>query len=195
MFSVNVDKLMKMTPLEAESYAKAADTIEGMLTDSENILSVTGNGLSSFKLAAAFMEKGRKVLFIDADINQEVFVGKYKLGKNLKGILDFLRGETEINDLICVTNRANLDVVFTGSTEGMEHFSIQESDLRTALEFYADKYDIVVVQSDDEGRVASVCDQTVLIIEKDNYSELSAEMRVKELDKKGCFVLGVIIDE
>ena len=79
MFSVNVDKLMKMTPLEAESYAKAADTIEGMLTDSENILSVTGNGLSSFKLAAAFMEKGRKVLFIDADINQEVFVGKYKL--------------------------------------------------------------------------------------------------------------------
>lgn len=195
MFSVNIDKLMKMTPLEAESYAKSADTIDGILTDSGNILAVTGNGLSSFKLAAAFMEKGKRVLFIDADINQEVFLGKYKLGKNLKGILDFLRGETEAESLICVTNREKLDVVFTGNTEGMEHFVIQDSNLRTALDIYAEEYDLVVVQSDVEGRVASVCDETVMIIEKDNYSELSAEMRVKELDKKGCLVLGVIIDE
>ena len=34
---------------------------------------------------------GEKVLFIDADIMSEIFLGKYKLGKNLKGVADFLK--------------------------------------------------------------------------------------------------------
>lgn len=192
MFSVNIDKLMKMTPLEAESYAKAADTIDSMIADSGNILSVVGNGMSSFKLAAAFMEKEKHVLFVDADIRQEVFLGKYKLGKNLQGILDFARGEGTAKDLICVTNRAKLDVVFTGSVEDMV---FDESNIRTALEEYASEYDIVLVQSDDSGKMAALCDETVLMMEETSYSELSAQMRVKELDKNGCTVLGVIVDE
>ena len=57
MFSVNIDKLIKMTPLEAESYAKAADSLENLLADKGNMLAVVGSGMSSFKLAAAFMEK------------------------------------------------------------------------------------------------------------------------------------------
>lgn len=195
MFSVNIDKLMKMTPQEAESYAKSADTIDGMIAEAGKILSVIGNGISSFKLAAAFMEKEKRVLFVDADIDQEVFLGKYKLGKNLKGILDYVKGESAAKDLICVTNRAKLDVVFTGSTEDTEHFLVEDSDLRTALEEYAAEYDLVIVQSDAEGKVASICDETVLIMENDSYSEFSAEVTVKELDEKGCLVLGVIIDE
>ena len=55
MFSVNIDKLIKMTPLEAESYAKAADSLENLLADKGNMLAVVGSGMSSFKLAAAFM--------------------------------------------------------------------------------------------------------------------------------------------
>lgn len=195
MFSVNIDKLMKMTPQEAESYAKSADTIDGMIAEAGKILSVIGNGISSFKLAAAFMEKEKRVLFVDADIDQEVFLGKYKLGKNLKGILDYVKGESAAKDLICVTNRAKLDVVFTGSTEDTEHSLVEDSDLRTALEEYAAEYDLVIVQSDAEGKVASICDETVLIMENDSYSEFSAEVTVKELDEKGCLVLGVIIDE
>lgn len=35
MFSVNIDKLIKMTPLEAESYAKAADSLENLLADTK----------------------------------------------------------------------------------------------------------------------------------------------------------------
>lgn len=184
-----------MTPQEAESYAKSADTIDGMIAEAGKILSVIGNGISSFKLAAAFMEKEKRVLFVDADIDQEVFLGKYKLGKNLKGILDYVKGESAAKDLICVTNRAKLDVVFTGSTEDTEHSLVEDSDLRTALEEYAAEYDLVIVQSDAEGKVASICDETVLIMENDSYSEFSAEVTVKELDEKGCLVLGVIIDE
>ena len=43
MFSVNIDKLIKMTPLEAESYAKAADSLENLLADKGNMLAVVGD--------------------------------------------------------------------------------------------------------------------------------------------------------
>ena len=62
-------------------------------------------------------------------------------------------------------------------------------------EEYAKEYDLVVVQSDEQGRTAGVCDATVLILEESQYSELTAETRIAELDKNGCTVLGVIIDE
>ena len=51
------------------------------------------------------------------------------------------------------------------------------------------------MQSDEQGRTASVCDAAVLILEESQYSELTAETRIAELDKNGCTVLGVIIDE
>ena len=185
MFSVNIDKLIKMTPLEAESYAKAADSLE-------NLLAVVGSGMSSFKLAAAFMEKEKRVLFADADFSQEVFLGKYKLGKNLKGIFDYTQGEGTAKDIICVTNREKLDIVFTGNVENLR---FDGTALKTVLEEYAKEYDLVVVQSDEQGRTAGVCDATVLILEESQYSELTAETRIAELDKNGCTVLGVIIDE
>ena len=49
MFSVNIDKLIKMTPLEAESYAKAADSLENLLADKGNMLAVVGSGMSLWK--------------------------------------------------------------------------------------------------------------------------------------------------
>jgi MinD-like ATPase involved in chromosome partitioning or flagellar assembly len=195
VFSVNIDKLMKMTSLEAESYAESAQRIDTMLTPDEHILSVIGNGIAAFKLAASFMEQDKKVLFVDADIEQEIFLGKYKLGKNLKGIVDVVKEKAEPDDVICVTNRKNLDVVFTGSIEEGERVSIEDGGFRGALERYEEQYDLIVVLSDDLGNVAAICDKTVLIVEKNDYSELSADVRVKELDEKGCLVLGVIIDE
>ena len=151
MFSVNIDKLIKMTPLEAESYAKAADSLENLLADKGNMLAVVGSGMSSFKLAAAFMEKEKRVLFADADFSQEVFLGKYKLGKNLKGIFDYTQGEGTAKDIICVTNREKLDVVFTGNVENLR---FDGTALKTVLEEYAKEYDLVVVQSDEQGRTA-----------------------------------------
>lgn len=59
------------------------------------------DGLSAFKIAYSFVATGEKVLFIDADIMSEIFLGKYKLGKNLKGVADFMRNPEKQNDLIC----------------------------------------------------------------------------------------------
>lgn len=194
MFSVNIDKLTKMTPKEGKCYAKTANTVSKLMENQGNVLGIVGNGTSAFKLAATFMEQEKKVLFIDADMEDTVFLGKYKLGKNLKGIVNLISDEVDANELICVTNRAKLDVIFTGCSEENKKLDVKKTSMRADLHAYAKDYDLVVVWSDAEGDVASLCDAMVLMIEQSAYGENSARVRVKELDENGCLVLGVIID-
>lgn len=63
------------------------------------------------------MEAGNKVLFVDGDITSDVFLGKYKLGKNARGVMDYLKNPDEDYELVCVTNHKELDIIFTGITE------------------------------------------------------------------------------
>lgn len=67
MFSVNIDKLIKMTPLEAESYAKAADSLENLLADKGNMLAVVGSGMSSLNLQRHLWKK-KNVYYLSMQI-------------------------------------------------------------------------------------------------------------------------------
>ena len=53
-------------------------------------LAVVGDSGYALKLADTIVEAGNKVLFIDADITTPVFMGKYRLGKNLEGLCEYL---------------------------------------------------------------------------------------------------------
>lgn len=83
MFSVNIDKIVDMTDNERKCYEELVKTLKSELGTSK-CLAVTKDGLSAFKIAYSFVATGEKVLFIDADIMSEIFLGKYKLGKILK---------------------------------------------------------------------------------------------------------------
>lgn len=195
LFSVNIDKLIKMTPDEAKSYADAADAILGKSEQGSKTLAVIGKGISSFKLASAFMEKGKRILFIDADVHEDIFLSKYRLGKNLKGFTDYLQNDESTESLVCVTNRERLDIVFTGDVAHISLGDIASEKVNNMFDTYKEEYDFIIVQSDLEGTVASCCDSTVIIMEQADYSEAAAQEKTKVLDQKGCLVLGVIIDE
>lgn len=195
MFSVNVDKLIKMTPEETKSYAVTAEAILKKAEGQCRTVAVVGGNISSFKLASAFMEKGRSVLFIDADTTEEVFLSKYRLGKDLKGFTDYLLRDVPAESLICVTNRERLDIIFTGDIQDMSPDNITADKMQQMFEECLDTYDLIVIQSDEEGCIAACCDSTVIIMESSEYSEAACEVKVDELNEKGCLVLGVVIDE
>ena len=90
MFSVNIDKIVNMTDNEKRCHDEVRETVKSELNGGK-VLAVTRNGIGAFKIAYSFVSDGEKVLFIDADIMSEIFLGKYKLGKNLKGVADFLK--------------------------------------------------------------------------------------------------------
>ena len=84
--------------------------------------------------------------------------------------------------------------MFTGNVDDVNIKDVETSRLKDFIDNYVD-YDVVVVQSDEFGKAASCCDRSVLMLQQADYSEMSAQQKVKNLDKQGCYVLGVIINE
>lgn len=75
-----------------------------------------GKSEVSFRLAQAFAEDGKKVLYIDADIRKSVTVARYGVDRETKGLSHYLSGQTKnLEDVIYETNIDNLSMIFTGA--------------------------------------------------------------------------------
>ena len=195
MFSVNVDKLTGMTESEHHSYSDTVDAIIKECDKNYRIIATHGEPLMAFKLASVIHEKGKKVIFVDADVSEEIFLAKYKLGKNLKGVADFLKNPSETADLICKTNNPDFDIIFTGVLDDGVITEDEEAVMKQLIDMYSAEYDRVVVSSDEDGRIAKYCDGTVIMYEESEFGELSAEKYTNELENNKCNVLGVVINE
>ena len=182
-----------MTDNEKKCYEELRENLKKELNGGK-VLAITKNGIGAFKIAYSFVCAGEKVLFIDADIMSEIFLGKYKLGKNLKGVTDFLKKPSQMYDLICKTNNPQFDIIFTGVLDDGVISEDEESMMKQFIDMYSDKYDRIVLSSDVDGRIAKYCDGTVIMYEESEFGELSAENYVDELENNKCNVLGVVIN-
>lgn len=151
--------------------------------------------MGAFKIAYSFAKSGEKVLFIDADIVSDIFLGKYKLGKNLKGVADFMREPDSENNLICKTNNANMDIIFTGVLDDGVITENEEAMIKKLIFIYSEDYDRIVMSSDEDGRIAKYCDGTVIIYNESEFGEYAAQNYKNELESNKCNVLGVVINE
>ena len=194
MFSVNIDKIVVMTDNEKKCYEELRENLKKELNGGK-VLAITKNGIGAFKIAYSFVCAGEKVLFIDADIMSEIFLGKYKLGKNLKGFTDYFQEDEAIHDLVCKTNRKNLDIIFTGETQEFDKADILDSEFSDFRDCLVEQYDYVIVHTGDNYDIAAKCDASVILLKQSDYSEMSAESKVDFLDSNGCFVLGLVVEE
>ena len=194
MFSVNIDKIVVMTDNEKKCYEELRENLKKELNGGK-VLAITKNGMGAFKIAYSFVCAGEKVLFIDADIMSEIFLGKYKLGKNLKGFTDYFQEDEAIHDLVCKTNRKNLDIIFTGETQEFDKADILDSEFSDFRDCLVEQYDYVIVHTGDNYDIAAKCDASVILLKQSDYSEMSAESKVDFLDSNGCFVLGLVVEE
>jgi len=184
-----------MKPSEKESYDSVADSIIEMSEGDTVAIGVVGEGTMAFKLADTLHEKGGKVIFIDADLRDDIFIAKYRVGRDLKGVANFLAKEVDYNDIICLTNKDNFKVIFTGMCESALHEDLDTNRMSFLFKKLKDDFDWIVVLTDDSGKIASVCDETIVMLKQSDYSEMSSEMKVKQLDEAGCYVLGVVVNE
>lgn len=196
VFSVNVDKLTRMKPSEKESYESVADSIIDMSEEDEPVvISVVGEGTMAFKLADTLYAKGGKVIFIDADLRDDIFIAKYRVGRDLKGVANYLVEEIDYNDIICLTNKDNFKVIFTGMSDYTMNQEMKVEKISNLFKQLKEDFDWIVVLTDDSGKIASMCDETVVMLKQSDYSEMSSEIKVKQLDEAGCYVLGVVVNE
>lgn len=194
MYSVNIDKLVDMGAEEKESFIHIAKDISQNMSKGKSV-AVIGGKVDTFRIAYNIMEMGNKVLFVDGDIKSDVFLGKYKLGKNAKGVMDYLKNPNENYELVCVTNHKDIDIIFTGINDDGVVTDSEETAFGNLLEKYNDEYDYIVVDSDDDGILAKYCNGTVIIKDETKYDIDETNALVRKLEDDGCSILGVVIRE
>lgn len=194
MFSVKIGKLLEMTDTEKSDYQEFAELFRAKGIGDVRTLAVIGAGPDSLKIAKILSGPNERVLFVDGDFTQSVFLGRYKLGKKLTGWTDVCQTQTDLSGQICVTSDPDLDLMFTGNTQ-TAWSNVVRDDLKKGLDALKDRYAWIVISSDEEGRTAQSADAAILAMKQSEYSEYNARSRVERLDREGVRVAGVILYE
>ena len=192
MFIVNIDKLVATTPAQEKAYKELCNRVLAKGRKYKT-LAVIGESGYALRLAAAIVDAGNKVLFVDADVTTPVFMGKYRLGKNLEGLCEYLDGTQDDDKIRCLTNRSDLNIIFSGESSRQTLSQNDEDRLREFLDNNMDDYDYIILEAGKSAEVARNCRASLVLIDDSEYNPRDAREKIEFYDNEGCLVLGVVI--
>lgn len=195
-----------LTNREKEVYRTLRTNIE--FTGVENrVIAVTsclpGDGKTSvsFQLACAFAENEKKTLFVDADLRKSVFVQRYEIKGNPKGLSHYLSGQEVLSKLIYKTNKEALYVMPVGSfpSNPTELFSKQR--FAQLMEEAKKVFDYVIVDTPPLGSVidaaviAKMCDASILTVASNSCSRTAVKNVIAQLRNANPNFLGIVLNK
>lgn len=162
-----------------------------------------GEGKSTvcLNLAMSLSENGKKVLLVDADLRKSVLMGRTRVSRKLPGLAHYLSGQAALQDVICVTNVPNLDIIYAGPIPPNPAELLAGKNFQTLLESLRDSYDYILVDAPPLGSVidgaiiAEKSDGSILVIEAGAISFRVAQEVVGQLKKSNRPILGVILNK
>lgn len=167
-----------------------------------------GKTFVSMNLALAFSKISKKVLIIDTDKKSgaldEIFEvdNKYGLSNYLVDSNKISESENKSeNNLIQKTKYDNLDVITIGTVKGNKFKIIQNQKFIKFLDEMKEKYDIVILDGSemvayaDSRFLSNLCDQTLLIANKNKTKEKDLLQAVKEIEKIKGNLLGIVLNK
>lgn len=159
-----------------------------------------GKSSMSFSLASSLAQIGKNVLLIDADIRKSVLVSRYQLDKEVNGLSQFLSGQKNKEEIIYETNLNNLNIVFSGPYSPNPAELLEEPVFSLLIQAARAEYDYIIIDTPpminliDGAIIANHCDGAVLVIESGKVSYRVEQKIKKQLEKSGCRILGVILN-
>lgn len=159
-----------------------------------------GKSSMSFSLASSLAQIGKNVLLIDADIRKSVMVSRYQLDKEVNGLSQFLSGQKNKEEIIYETNLNNLNIVFSGPYSPNPAELLEEPAFSLLIRAARAEYDYIIIDTPpmmnliDGAIIANHCDGAVLVIESGKVSYRVEQKIKKQLEKSGCRILGVILN-
>lgn len=160
-----------------------------------------GKSSITMELAKSFAEAGNKVLLIDADMRKSVLVGRYKTGGVKLGLSHCLVRKYSYDDVVCRTNVAGLDMIFSGPVPPNPSELLGSGKFVSMLEDARLHYDYIFVDTPPLGSVIDAavvsknCDGTMLVVESNAVSYRFVQRVKDQLDKAGSRILGVVLNK
>ena len=155
----------------------------------------------AFSVAASMAQMGKKVLFVDTDIRKSVLLNRYHLSVAVKGLSEYLSGQTPIEDVVCETNVENLHVIFAGSTAPNSAELLEEASFGTLLKEARAEYDYIIIDTPPVGTVidgavvGKQCDGVAIVTESGAVSYRALQKVKEQMERSGCRILGVVLNK
>lgn len=189
-----------------EAYKTLRTNVEFSGTDIKTVAVTSctpneGKSSISYELAASFAQNGRKVLLIDADLRKSVLVQRHHRGKVRLGLVHYLVGKYDFEEVCCETNVKNLHMAFAGPVPPNPSELLGNEKFKKLLQEARKSYDLVIVDTPplgsviDSAIVAKQCDGVMLVIANGEISYRFAQKVKEQLDKAGCHILGCVLNK
>lgn len=154
-----------------------------------------------FQLAMEIGNMGKRVLLIDADIRKSSYVSRYKIGREIHGLSEYLSGQCGIKNIVYSTNFTGVDIIFAGPSAPNPSELLEQEEFGKLLLAARERYDYVlidtppVISMTDAAIVARYCDGAILVIEKERVSRRMAIKAKEQLAASGCRILGGVLNK
>ena len=166
-------------------------------------LSGEGKSFISVNLAILLAEAGYKVAVVDADIRKSQIRSEYGLkteDDSHDGLLQYLVGKADINDIIYETNYDNLYFVPGFRTVVNPALLFQSDRFPVLLDSLAEQLDYVIVDTppianvSDGEVIANSCDGALLVVRSGSTPRGLVGASIKQLESAGCTLMGVVVN-
>lgn len=158
-----------------------------------------GKTTTSFYLAGAFADAGKKTLFVDADLRKSVFIGEYRIKNAEFGLSHLLSGQRSLDEVIYDTNIENLSVIVAGTFPTNPSELVGNPRFAAMLEKAREEFDYIIIDTPpigvviDAAVIAKQCDGSIFITASDSISRNVARSMVEQLRAANKNILGCVI--
>ncbi len=147
-----------------------------------------GKTTISVNLAGSFAQSKKKTLLIDCDLRKPA-VHKIFNSPRTPGMIDYLTGNAELNEIIKESDLENLDYITAGTIPPNPAEMLDSKEMREFLSNMRDKYDLVIIDSPpiiavaDSEILSNMVDGTVLVVSSET-TEIDLMTRSVDLIKR-----------
>lgn len=170
------------------------------------VIAITSSGVNegktvlSMHIGKSLAELGKRVLVIDADMRKSVMAGRNADVKSAIGLSEVLTGQAKLQDAMYATQFDNLHILFSGKYPPNPVELLNGKYFERVIEAIKNVYDYVIIDTPPLGMVidaaviAAQCDSAIMVIGNKNVKYTQAQEIVGQLQKSGCNVLGVVLN-
>lgn len=160
-----------------------------------------GKSTVSIEMSRSLAEAGKQVLHIDADLRKSVLVSRHTKERGICGLSQLLSGQISMEDAIYHSQIEGLDIVFSGPYPPNPTELMGQSAFKEFLDANCDAYDYIIIDAPplglviDAAVIAAVCDGAIMVINTGNVKYRVAQSVKEQLEKSGCKILGVVLNQ
>lgn len=200
---------LELSPIEhqlSESYNRIKANLQ-FYGEGKKVIAIAscspdeGESEISLRLAVSFAEEGKKTLLIDGNMRTSSVIDKTKAGNKTNGLLDFLKGDIELKDIIYITDITNLCVIYSGESVSYAADLLSKKRFKQMIEALRKIFDHIIISTPPVGRVidgvviSESCDGSVLVIGTGITDYRIARDVKEQLERSGTPVIGAILNK